>query len=99
MKESAGVSERLPDDGEVLGTLRRPAHGWDQATAVALNDLVRRSIATCGWQRLMVMMHDSAWRQVHQHLNYNVGIPRPGIPMGGPFDADRDKIVVVLKPE
>ncbi|MFN8593345.1 MAG: hypothetical protein U0031_17960 [Thermomicrobiales bacterium] len=84
---------------EVLGQLRRPVHGWDQTIAVELNDLVRRSIATFGWQRLVVMMHDSAWRQVHQHLNYNVGIPRPGIPMGGPYDDDLDTIVVVLKPE
>lgn len=68
-------------DGTVLGTVRKPAEGWGPTAATRLNQLVRSIAARHDWRHLVVRMHPSTWRQIMPYLNYNLSLPKPGIPM------------------
>ena len=68
-------------DGDILGTVRKPAEGWGPAAATQLNDLVRQIAARHDWRHLVVRMHPATWRQVMPYLTYNLSFPKPGIPM------------------
>jgi hypothetical protein len=85
------------DSHLVLATVRKPATGWDQSTASALNHLVRQLAAVHSWRRLAVSMHPSAWSQLAMHLNYNLSFPKPGVPMIGSASDDPRRVAVVLR--
>lgn len=93
------MSDAIPTEGTILGTVRKPASGWGAPAAQQLNHLVRRIAANHDWRHLVIQMHPATWRQVMPYFDYNLSFPKPGIPMdmdGGLFP-DRDRIAVVYR--
>jgi hypothetical protein len=93
------MANEIPNDGDVLGTVRKPPEGWGPAAATRLNDLVRRIAIDHDWRHLVIRMHPATWRQVMPYLNYNLSFPKPGVPMemdGEPF-ADTGRIEVAYR--
>ncbi len=93
------MTRDVPDEGAVLGTVRRPVAGWGPEAAVRLNDLVRQVAAEHDWRHLVVRMNPATWRQVMPYLTYNLSLPKPGIPMemdGGVFE-DKGRIEVAYR--